>query len=742
MVETRSYEPSPFSTPHALLTSERLNGCNCFAGNFNTDKLALQNRLAPAMVSRVNDNEDALRWKRKFLDALEDQERREAQLDNRIRLLRRGLLGVSLAGDGQDPVLDRQLEELRKNLRKDDREAGLERLLEKIEASVLRLDNEKQDSYLALKHAFDESIREIQRLPIPAALQRRIRKFHRQMSARLGDAQMHQALITQFMGLLAEVSQHLLDKEAEREEAEHSTRRGLFSRLFGGESNEEAATHPPTKNPSEPALEPSSENTEDSDASEVETRARVSGNHHAKHAIQHDVSIHSVVEEIEQEKEPERVADGVVEPEVVSTGEPEFESEADIKPGSGAESAFKPEPEPEHESASEQDVEVLVEEEMVSLEGEVVRDTSGLAEPGFSYISGHVEPLLLRILECIHVSEASFTLADTVRNTVVKGLNWYDFVAVLEQILQLLRQSTLDQRGEYERFIGEVTESLVQVQQFVNQAQDHNEAVRDSEKTLTDKVSNDVKQIAEAFVDEDMDINTIRETVQAQIHSILNSMEGFRTQRAQQDDAMGQQMQMLVDRIVSLEDESRQLREHLARQEELASTDPLTELPNRESYRYRIESVIIQWQGNLAEEHVAPDAAEPTLCLAVLDVDHFKRINDNWGHLAGDKVLKIVAREMRTALKDSDFLARYGGEEFVVILPETRPADAEARLNKLRAAIEAIPFHFKEERIVVTVSCGVVAMKAGETADGLFGRADKMLYQAKQEGRNLVIRQR
>ena len=78
----------------------------------------------------------------------------------------------------------------------------------------------------------------------------------------------------------------------------------------------------------------------------------------------------------------------------------------------------------------------------------------------------------------------------------------------------------------------------------------------------------------------------------------------------------------------------------------------------------------------------------------------------------------------------------------MVILPETRPADAEGRLNKLRSAIESIPFHFKEERISVTVSCGVVAIHLGESAESLFGRADKMLYQAKEEGRNLVIRQR
>lgn len=659
------------------------------------------------MVSRVDDSEEALRWKSKFLDALEDQERREAQLDHRIRLLRRGLLGVSLAGDGQDPVLDKQLEELRKNLRKDDRETGLEHLLEKIEASVLRLDNEKQDSYLALKHAFDESIKEIQHLPMPGALQRRIRKFHRQMSARLGDAQLHQSLITQFMSLLTEVSQHLLAKEAAATADHAANRPGLFGRLFGTETTTADASQVPAPGDmeTEPEPEPDRPFAADTTISVPEEQPLTSTAQVEKEAV------HSTFHTSAKYAELEAV---------------DVQAMTD----------------PADEAVVDDHVEVIVEEEAVSLEGEIVRDASGLSEPGFSYIAGHVEPLLLRILECIHVSEASFTLADSVRNTVVKGLNWYDFVAVLEQILQLLRQSTLDQRGEYERFIGEVTESLVQVQQFVTQAQHHNESVRDSEQALTDKVSQDVQYIGETFANEELDIQTIRETVQAQIHSILSSMEGFRSQRQQQGESMGQDMQELLARIAVLEDESRQLREHLARQEELASTDPLTELPNRESYRYRIESVIMQWQGALHDEHIEPDPADPTLCLAVIDVDHFKRINDNWGHLAGDKVLKIVAREMRTALKDSDFLARYGGEEFVVILPDSRPADAEGRLNKLRHAIESIPFHFREERIVVTVSCGVVAMKVGESADRLFGRADKMLYQAKQEGRNLVIRQR
>jgi diguanylate cyclase len=94
------------------------------------------------MAQRIQD-EEAQRWKRKFLDALEEHEKRENTLTARVKLLRRGLLGVSLAGDGHDPRLDKQLSELRASLRRDDREAGLERLLEQIEQTILRLDRSK-----------------------------------------------------------------------------------------------------------------------------------------------------------------------------------------------------------------------------------------------------------------------------------------------------------------------------------------------------------------------------------------------------------------------------------------------------------------------------------------------------------------------------------------------------------------------------------------------------------------------
>ena len=97
---------------------------------------------------------------------------------------------------------------------------------------------------------------------------------------------------------------------------------------------------------------------------------------------------------------------------------------------------------------------------------------------------------------------------------------------------------------------------------------------------------------------------------------------------------------------------------------------------------------------------------------------------------------------MAARLRDNDFVARYGGEEFVIILNDTRPADAEYVLNKIREAIQAIPFHFKDEKVEITLSFGLVAAERNDSPETVFERADQALYKAKQDGRNRVHRVR
>lgn len=123
----------------------------------------------------------------------------------------------------------------------------------------------------------------------------------------------------------------------------------------------------------------------------------------------------------------------------------------------------------------------------------------------------------------------------------------------------------------------------------------------------------------------------------------------------------------------------------------------------------------------------------------MLDVDHFKRINDSEGHAAGDFVLQQVTATAREALGAMDRLGRVGGEEFAAMLPEPDAAGAAHSAERLRAAIEAREFRFGDVAIRVTASLGVASLGGGDTGAGtLLARADAALYRAKHSGRNRV----
>ena len=127
------------------------------------------------------------------------------------------------------------------------------------------------------------------------------------------------------------------------------------------------------------------------------------------------------------------------------------------------------------------------------------------------------------------------------------------------------------------------------------------------------------------------------------------------------------------------------------------------------------------------------------LSLLVLDLDHFKKINDSYGHVTGDYVLKMVAKTIQASSRCADMTFRFGGEEFVVLLNKTDTAGARITAERIRNNISQLSLHFAKQQIPVSVSIGVATLGHGESKDSLLGRADQALYQAKQNGRNQTI---
>ena len=121
----------------------------------------------------------------------------------------------------------------------------------------------------------------------------------------------------------------------------------------------------------------------------------------------------------------------------------------------------------------------------------------------------------------------------------------------------------------------------------------------------------------------------------------------------------------------------------------------------------------------------------------MLDVDYFKKLNDRYGHAAGDSVLRQIAVRLQASLRPTDILARYGGEEFVILLPRTLPYEAEQVARRLWEAIYSPAFHFEGEEIFVTISVGIASSDSStDSLDMLMRHADEALYHAKHGGRN------
>ena len=171
------------------------------------------------------------------------------------------------------------------------------------------------------------------------------------------------------------------------------------------------------------------------------------------------------------------------------------------------------------------------------------------------------------------------------------------------------------------------------------------------------------------------------------------------------------------------------LRERVQQSIEMALIDPLTGLNNRRFLENHLSTLI-----DTARARRAP------LSLLILDIDHFKRVNDSWGHDAGDEVLKAFADRLRGIVRGGDVLCRLGGEEFIIVMPGMNLSAAHRIAERARLSIESERFEIGAGKapIAVTASIGFAERRENEGAPEIYKRADEALYRAKSEGRNRV----
>ncbi|MHC5787675.1 GGDEF domain-containing protein [Pseudomonas idahonensis] len=731
-------------------------------------------------------SDDAQRWKEKYLKSIEQQEKLERRWAARLDLLRRGLVRSTLAAEGTDRAVDQCMKEMREVVRTDDMDAGLAALLPRLEKAVLDSEQRRETRVNQMSSALTALVTQLQSLPLPREVSRPLKAFAKQLDGRVSQAREIPLLLGELSNLQGKALSQL-------ETPAEPGRPSLLQRLFGARDAADApqaeAVTPAAPAPV-PAVDARPQVEEAGEADEVvreHYQTPATDLPEVAEVPPAPVAVTPAKPEATPAAQPVSEAPAKIEPETASVPPPSSVV-AFVPPVLAQEAPLEPAPQVAIEAPAPAAAEVaplasvavdalpvaplqppaevpaapqsepgpLNPDELLPLpavspavlldslplppdmaealaaidpeqsEHDVLYALPDSPEPSYSSVAKHIEHTLLGLLDDLSLPERHRPQAEAMRDRLQHGLNWYELLPILDDLAVLMLAITDSGQHEFETYLKQLNERLEAFQSNLQAASDGHADSSSAARAMDTQIREQVDGL-QSSVQEAADLDDLKQVLESHLEGLLGTMDHHQKQRDEREKEVAARLQSLAERVSSMEQEAQGYREHLEEQRQKALIDPLTGLPNRAAWTERLEHEVGQWRqhGN-------------SLLLAMLDLDHFKRINDNYGHLAGDKVLKIIANVLRKRLRGSDFIARFGGEEFVLLMPNT-PLPAGARIvEALRAAVEACPFHFKGEPVTITVSVGLSAFKSGDRSDLVIKRADQALYRAKDAGRNRV----
>ena len=337
-----------------------------------------------------------------------------------------------------------------------------------------------------------------------------------------------------------------------------------------------------------------------------------------------------------------------------------------------------------------------------------------------------VGEVLLRLLEKLSVPPEFDERAKELRRDLLDEdqAQWQRAVDELAALIAAMASKAQREKRELEGFVHQMSNRLQELDVHLRGAAALRTESKRSGEALNAAVQAEVRDLHDS-AQRASSLEQLKQSVSQRMEAIGQRMEAFRKAEDERHVKSEQRMEQMQQRLTSLEQESSDLRERVQREQHRALHDPLTGLANRLAFDERTHQEVARW-----ERYGTP------LSLLVLDIDFFKRVNDNYGHKSGDMVLKTVSQLLGKLLRETDFLARFGGEEFVALLPETDLAAAHPVAEKLRAGVAECGFHFQGQAVPITISIGICQFRAGDSAEQVFERADAALYRAKEGGRN------
>lgn len=365
-----------------------------------------------------------------------------------------------------------------------------------------------------------------------------------------------------------------------------------------------------------------------------------------------------------------------------------------------------------------------VEAEVARIREEVIHEARGLdsGEP-----PPPVHEIIIRILERIPLPKDMMGRVTEIVKQLEGGLPsrmvpWA--VNTVGNLVLEVRTRMEEEKEQLKALLEEITAKLTLMSASIGAAGEEALAGFDSNRSLSEKVTAQVAAIRDS-ASKATDLAAFRSVVDKALGAIQGHLDAKLEEDKRREESLTREVDSLKGHVGSLQEELSTHKEQLKKAMEESQRDALTGVLNRMAYEKRMRDEM--GRSKRFGHHFS---------IVIMDLDKFKSINDTFGHVAGDQVLKAVAQIAGSQLREIDGFCRYGGEEFVAILPETELPGAMAVAEKIRKAVENFRFHSRGQRVVITLSAGVAQYGGEDKIEAFTDRADKALYRAKSEGRN------
>ncbi|WP_394128746.1 diguanylate cyclase domain-containing protein [Shewanella maritima] len=296
-----------------------------------------------------------------------------------------------------------------------------------------------------------------------------------------------------------------------------------------------------------------------------------------------------------------------------------------------------------------------------------------------------------------------------------------------QTILGLLLDNIAREKSASQDFLYALNDALTVVRDVVNSSHNNTQRSYQLKQQLNKEINLRVDNADGIIVDVE-DMTDLKTQLTEQLSSLRDVLSRKEALEQREQAILRKSIESMRKELSTITQEANSYKEKLFEHQKLNLLDPLTQLANRTALEDRLD-----------QEYRNHVRFKTPLWIAITDIDHFKAVNDNFGHTTGDKTLQVIAMALKNSLRESEFVARYGGEEFVLLLPEVDEAHISLLLNRVREKIRNIPFKFKNQRITVTLSIGAAQIMENETVEEAFERADAALYKAKNQGRDRVV---